>query len=72
MGTTNVSLRADRDYVKQLAIFAIENDITVGSLVRAALDKTLGRDLENASSFFAESFASKQNSVLKSNAEAQA
>lgn len=44
--TTTVSLAADREYVRALAVLAAERHCHMGDLVREALDQRFGPQLE--------------------------
>lgn len=43
---TNVPIRADRPYTKALKALAYQQDMTVGELVRSAVDKVYGEELK--------------------------
>jgi hypothetical protein len=52
--TTSISVEADREYVRNLRIRALELNIPMAKLVRRALDKAYGESLENVPKNFAD------------------
>lgn len=54
---TAVSIEAPPDYVTRLAVYAKMHNVTVGSMVRTALDEKFGDDI---ASFFTEGVAFTQ------------
>lgn len=57
---TAVSIEAPPDYVTRLSVYAKMHNVTVGSMVRKALDETFGDDI---ASFFTEGVAFTQTST---------
>lgn len=73
MASTNVSLEADRQYVQTLGTLAKIKRVSIGRLVREALDQKYGAELHRAreaeralSSFFVGESASEFTSELES------
>ncbi len=52
IGTTNVSVKGDLNLRKALKAVAAARGITVGELVREAIDSQFGQDIEKHISFF--------------------
>lgn len=69
MATTNVSCEGDRQYVETLGMLAKKRRVSIGRLVRAAIDKEYGAELirvEKLSSlFFADDGASEFKDELE-------
>lgn len=61
--STSVSVRGDREYVNTLRALAARRGITLAELTRRALDTQYGAEVEEISSFFANSVASKQQTL---------
>jgi hypothetical protein len=59
--TTAISVIADREYVNAINCLARNKGTTVAALVRQALDKVHGDEIQSVISFFAETAASKQH-----------
>lgn len=56
MRTTNVSVKGDRNYVRLLRKLAVDKDVRISDLVRAAIDEKYGDELEAiAADLFAKS-----------------
>lgn len=49
---TTVPLQATDRYKHELKVLAVQNELTLGQLIRYILNKQLGENLENAASFF--------------------
>lgn len=60
--TTAISVIADREYVNAINCLARNKGTTVAALVRQALDKAHGDEIQSVISFFAEGAALKQQS----------
>lgn len=61
--TTAISIIADREYVNAINCLARNKGTTVAALVRNAMDKAHGDEIQSVISFFADSAASKQQST---------
>ena len=54
MTATTISVNGDRDFVKQLRLLAVAKGMTIGALVREALDEKYKDKLPQATSFISE------------------
>jgi|GEM_PF-2124124 len=54
MTATTISVNGDREFVRQLRLLAVANDMTIGALVREALDEKYRDKLPQATSFITE------------------
>ncbi len=59
--TTAISVIADREYVNAINCLARNKGTTVAALVRSAMDRAHGEEIQSIISFFADTAASKQH-----------
>lgn len=71
MTSTAISIKADREYVRNLAILAKTNGVTVATLVRCALDITCGENLETIGFFITQNCAGMHNNENESTPESK-
>ena len=68
--TRSVSLHADKDYMDALSVLARRKNMSIGKLVRLAIDAQYSAELAAVTaSFFVNSDASKHHSMLEKSGE---
>jgi predicted DNA-binding protein len=63
--TTTVSIKADRDYIEVLNILARNKGVTTAQVVRDAIDRVHGEDIQNMLPVFRAMIGTKTNQSLQ-------